>query len=78
MKRTETHKVIHFRVADLAKERNLSDLELAHLARVDARVIRRMWHNWRIADITISQMIRVARALDVPVCELMEEKERGR
>lgn len=40
----QEQRIVHLRVRQLVEERNLSDLELAHLSGVDARVIRRMWN----------------------------------
>jgi len=73
MRQPESKRRIHLRVKELAEQKKLSDLELAHLAGVDARVIRRMWAN-QYEHILLHQLIRVAEALDVPTCGLIEEQ----
>jgi transcriptional regulator with XRE-family HTH domain len=73
MRKAETKRSVRLRVQELAKQKGLSDLELAHLAQVDVRVIRRMWAN-QYEHLLLHQLVRVAEALGVPTCELIEEE----
>jgi transcriptional regulator with XRE-family HTH domain len=62
---------VRLRVADVAKQKNLSDLELAHMSGVGATVIRRMWIG--SSNVYLTQLAKVAAALEVSICELIEE-----
>lgn len=64
--------IVHLRVKELAEARHLSDLELAHLSGVDARVIRRMLNTQEAGRVLLHQLMRVADALEVDVCDLFE------
>jgi transcriptional regulator with XRE-family HTH domain len=72
MRQAPITRVIHLKVRELAEAKGLSDLELAHLASVDARVIRKMWTGQRVGEVLLHQLMRVADALEVDVCELIE------
>jgi transcriptional regulator with XRE-family HTH domain len=74
MRKAESKRSVRLRVQELAAQKHLSDLELAHLAQVDVRVVRKMLANQRVGEITLSQLVRVAEALNVPICELIEEQ----
>jgi transcriptional regulator with XRE-family HTH domain len=67
---------IHLRVKELAEAKGLSDLALAHLARVDARVIRKMWTGQKVGEVSLHQLMRVADALEMDVYELFEVSQR--
>ena len=75
MKQPESKRRVRLRVQELAQQKGLSDLELAHQAGVDARVIRRMWTN-QYEHLLLHQLVRVAEALEVPTCALIEEEEK--
>jgi ribosome-binding protein aMBF1 (putative translation factor) len=63
---------VRLRVAEVARERKLSDLELAHLSSVGVSVIRRMFTS--SGNVYLTQLAKVAAALDVKVCELIDEQ----
>jgi hypothetical protein len=67
---------IRLKVRELAESKRLSDLELAHLAHVDVRVIRKMWTGERVGEVLLHQLMRVADALEVDACELIETSQR--
>jgi hypothetical protein len=68
-------KHIRLKVRELAESQGLSDLELAHLSHVDARVIRKMWTGQQVGQVLLHQLLKVADALHVEVCELMEKTQ---
>lgn len=70
-----TKRIVHLRVKELAEARQLSDLELAHLSGVDARVIRKMWTGQQVGHVLLHQLMRVADALEVDVCDLIQSKD---
>lgn len=73
MQKAVIHRKVRLRVAAVAAQQGLSDLELAHKAQVQATVVRRMLaSHWE--HITLSQLIRVAEALGVPTCTLIDEQ----
>lgn len=61
---------IYLRVKELSEQKGLSDLELAHFAHVDARVIRRMLNEQEAGSVYLHQLARVANALEVNVGDL--------
>lgn len=68
--RQYTKHSIHLRVRELSEQKGLSDLELAHFAHVDARVIRRMLNEQEAGTVYLQQLVRVADALEVHVGDL--------
>jgi DNA-binding Xre family transcriptional regulator len=74
-KMRQSKRIIHLRVRELARERKLSDLELAHLAQVQVTVIRRMFAQQKVGGLLLSQLMRVADALNVDVCDLIQSKD---
>lgn len=70
MRQSQSTRVLHLRVRELAQAKHLSDLELAHQAQVQVSVIRRMFAGQKVGALLLSQLLRVADALEVDVCEL--------
>ncbi|GHO99156.1 hypothetical protein KSF_092040 [Reticulibacter mediterranei] len=70
MRQALSKRSIHLRVKELSEQKGLSDLELAHFAHVDARVIRRMLNAQEAGSVYLHQLARVANALEVNVCDL--------
>lgn len=69
-----TKRKIQLNVKEVAEARKLSDLALASLARVDVRVIRRMFENeWE--HVYLTQLAKVAEALGCQIAELIEEEQ---
>lgn len=64
---------IRLRVQELAVERGLSDYDIASTARLDVRVVRRMFANQQVREMNLSQLARVAEVLQVPTSALFEE-----
>lgn len=73
MRQPESKRRVRLKVQELAEQKKLTDLELAHLAGVDARVVRRMYGG-QYQHILLQQLVRVAEALEVPTCALIEEE----
>ncbi len=71
----QSKRIVHLRVKELAEERQLSDLALAHLSGVDVRVIRRMLNAQEAGRVLLHQLMRVADALEVHPCELIQTKD---
>lgn len=71
----QSKRSVHLRVKELAETRKLSDLELAHLSGVDVRVIRRMLNAQEAGRVLLHQLMRVADALEVDVCGLIQTKD---
>jgi transcriptional regulator with XRE-family HTH domain len=67
-------RAVYLKVKELAEARKLSDLALAHLSGVDVRVIRRTWEGQDAGRVLLHQLMRVADALEVEVCELFEKQ----
>lgn len=63
--------MIRLRVRELAEARGISQNRLSHLAILDIKVIRKMYRE-PTASFTTYALDKVARALDVPVNELLE------
>lgn len=75
MRQSESKHRIQLSVREVAEAKGLSDLGLAHLAQVDARVIRKMWSGHGVGNVLLHQLMRVADALEVDVCELLQPKD---
>jgi hypothetical protein len=71
----QTKRTIHLRVKELTEARGIDERELAGRARVDVRVIRRMFAGQEIGKVLLHQLMKVADALEVEVCELIQTIE---
>jgi DNA-binding Xre family transcriptional regulator len=76
MRQAPSKRTLHLKVRELAEAKGLSDLALAHLAHVDARVIRKMWTGEQVGNVLLHQLMRVADALEVNPCDLIETSQR--
>jgi hypothetical protein len=76
MRQKASTKAVHLHVKELAEQKRIGDLELAGRAGVDIRVIRRMFAQQGVGALLLSQLMRVADALEVDVCDLFEVSQR--
>lgn len=62
------------RISEVAREKGVSMGELSRLSNVTIAAIRRAWRNPDY-DISFSTLKKIAHALGVRVCDLIEEED---
>lgn len=63
--------MIRLKVKELAEQRGMSQNRLSHLAVLDIKVVRKMFRE-PTASFTTYALDKVARALGVPITDLLE------
>jgi transcriptional regulator with XRE-family HTH domain len=64
--------MIRIRIKEIAEEKDLSMAKIARRADVDFKTVQRLFHD-PYRDISISTLEKIAKALEVPVINLIEE-----
>jgi transcriptional regulator with XRE-family HTH domain len=64
--------MIRLRVKEVAEEKGLSMAKLARRADIDFKTVQRIFHN-PYRDISMSTLEKIAKALETPVINLIEE-----
>lgn len=64
--------MIRLRVKELAQQKGISQGRLSHLAIVDSKTLRRIYHD-PYAYISTETLVKIAKALQVSVIDLIEE-----
>lgn len=72
---SKSNRVVSLRVKELAQQQRLSEYELAARSGLDVRVVRRMIANQGVHQMKISQLAKVAEALQVHIAEMIEDGE---
>jgi DNA-binding Xre family transcriptional regulator len=63
--------MIRLKIKEIARQKGISQGKLSHMAFVDAKTLRRIYHD-PVAFITTDTLNRVANALQVHPCELFD------
>ncbi len=64
--------MIRLKVKEVAKQRGISQGKLSRLSDVDLTTLQRIYKNPTAANVTVSTLDKLARALGVDVSELIE------
>jgi DNA-binding Xre family transcriptional regulator len=64
--------MIRLRVKEVAQEKGVSQGKLSRMANVDPKTIKNIYHD-PLVDIRLSTLARIAQALGVPSCDLIED-----
>jgi transcriptional regulator with XRE-family HTH domain len=66
--------VVRLRIRELAQQRGWSEIQLARLAGVDRRTVRRLFQDpYNIERVKMSQLAKFAEVFEVSICKLIEE-----
>jgi DNA-binding Xre family transcriptional regulator len=67
--------MLRLRIKEVLEQKKISQSKLSHMAYLSLNTIQELIHD-PYRDVKLSTLDKIARALDVPICELYErEKE---